>query len=150
MGPGEPGSQVSPFKCTLSAGVALLLDRSCALPDTTPNPTFDEHGRFDHIFTAISNTCKHYTCIVSASCANRDQQAKHVQDRRVAETAQYDFRGSWSKPYVTGYQKRTGVLVYLGSWACHIFKAISKHLQTPCVMCEQKRASKAYGRQKSG
>ena len=83
-GPASPGPKFR-LKCTLSAGVALLLDRSCALPDTTPNPTFDEHGRFDHIFTAISNTCKHYTCIVSASCANRDQQAKHVQDRRVAE-----------------------------------------------------------------
>ena len=106
MGPGEPGSQVSAFKCTLSAGVARLLDRSCALPDTTPNPTFDEHGRFDHIFTAISNTCKHYDCIVSASCANRDRQAKHVQDRRVAENSLATISLATLHPTASGLRPR--------------------------------------------
>ena len=110
MGPGEPGSQVSAFKCTLSAGVARLLDRNCALPDTTPNPTFDEHGRFDHIFTAISNTCKHYDCIVSASCANRDRQAKHVQDRSVAENSLATISLATLHPTASGPRPRLPAL----------------------------------------
>ena len=38
-----------------------------------PYSTFDEHGRCDHIFTAISNTCTRHNYI-SASYANRNGQ----------------------------------------------------------------------------